>query len=81
MNQDKIQNLKELLALANKPYFSMEEGAKMFAELAKFVKDLKQENNTRYSEIIAVADRIIQDHKSISRDADYAVNFFKNEIE
>jgi len=80
MNQDKIKQLKDLLELSNKPYFSVEAGAKMFAELAKFVKDLKVENNTRYSEIIAVADRIIQDHKSISKDADYAVNFFKNEI-
>jgi len=80
MKNDKLQNLKELLALANKPYFSVEEGAKMFTELVKFVKDLKQENNSRYSEFISQVENLVKDHKRLYNDANYSEVYFKNEI-
>jgi len=80
MNQDKIQNLKELLALANKPYFSVEEGAKMFAELAKFIKDLKQTNEGKYNELVTELSQILKDHNRLTKDVSYSEVYFKNEI-
>jgi hypothetical protein len=80
MKNDKINQLKELLALANKPYFSVEEGAKMFAELAKFVKDLKQTNEGKYNELVTELSQILKDHNRLTKDVSYSEVYFKNEI-
>jgi len=77
---DKIKNLKEILDLVNKPYFSVEDGTKLFATLIKLVKDLKEENNSKYAEMINKVESVIANHKSISKDTEFSTTYFKNEI-
>lgn len=78
---DKLKKLGDILAMANQDFATPKEVATIFGELAKVVKDIKVKGEQKDALLEQELSRLISEHKSLSKSADYSVDYFKKELQ